>query len=121
MRAIHGVVLLSLSLPATAEWEETAHTADADWHIDVSTVRRVGDLRNVWLIREPRYGEISRRYFHQYDCSEQKLRVLSFSVHAKQMGAGRTLFKNDEPREWRYISSNRDSVAARIFKIVCSK
>lgn len=123
MRALLGAIFLAISLPAAAEWVKIGETKDATFYIDPDTVRKNGNMRRVWLANDLKKrdedGEMSRRSFREYDCKEEKARILSLSTHSEPMVAGKTLFLDNSPSEWGFIPPN--STSANILKFVCSK
>ena len=118
--------LLLVTGSAWAEWVWVAESDNANLYIDPSTIRKDGNLVKVWKISDLKQrhkdGELSRRVRAEYDCKEERYRVLSLSEHSGPMASGTTLFTHDylgEPDKWKQIPP--ESVGETVQKIVCSK
>jgi hypothetical protein len=59
--------------------------------------------------------EKSRRVLVEYDTKNDRRRVLSFSFHAEQMGAGITLKADQTPGKWTMVAPN--TTAAVVFQV----
>jgi len=106
---------------AAAGWVRLVETDEVFFYYDPATIRVNGHLRRVWEIQDLKQrnpaGEMSRRFLSEYDCREERHRLLSFSTHSEPMAGGRILLIHGSPSEWNHIPPY--SPALRMFKIVC--
>ena len=63
-------------------------------------------------------GELSMRMFSEFDCKEERSRVLSISKHPDVMAGGRTIFSSDTAGQWNRIPPNTPSEI--ILRRVCA-
>ncbi|MFZ9296696.1 MAG: surface-adhesin E family protein [Hylemonella sp.] len=116
------LTLLLSSGGAWAQWFKVAETSDVVFYIDIETVQKEGDRRRVWTIQDLKEmysdGELSMRAREEFDCKEDRSRLLSLTTHSGPMATGTTLWKTSDPREWNDIPP--DTPARIILKIICS-
>jgi hypothetical protein len=115
---------LVLSGAAWAEWVLIIENVSIYRYIDPATIRKEGSLRRVWEIqnfkRPNKIGELSYRVRAEYDCKQERDRLLSFSTHSEYMASGATLYSSPEgPGTWNDIPPG--SIAETVLKIVCAK
>lgn len=123
MRIILCFLLALVAAPVWAEWVKVAVTEDGSvaYYIDPASLRKEGNFRKVWQIADLKQredGEMSTRSRDEYDCKEERRRILSLSSYSEPMAGGETLWSKDGVREWRAIPPG--SVSAGILKIVCA-
>src|SRR5689334_22542567 len=94
MRSFLLAPLLLLSAgQALAQWTQYGASAEGTmFYMDFSSIRRNGNLRSVWTLQDYKVqgpgmqpGVRSATAIMQYDCSEQRSRPLSISLHSEQM------------------------------------
>ena len=120
-------LLLSFLLLATgsawAGWEKLATTTDATFHADRATIRKDGNLRKMWELKnfKPRRkdGAMSELSRTEYDCKGERLMLLTLSGHTEPMGGGKVLFNDAPDPQWDEIAPR--SVAAAFLKIACAQ
>jgi hypothetical protein len=120
------VLCLSLALaapPAWSGWEVTNEDIEYTDYIDLTTIRRDGDLRRVWTLVDWKQravgGYLSQRALTEFDCKEERRRLLTLSNHFGSMAGGDVLRTWNEPTGWRSIAPG--TIAETILKTVCSK
>ena len=105
MRLLLCFLLTLAAAPAWAEWVKVSDTDVAIVYIDPSTIRKDGNLRRVWgitdLKRRDMNGEMSRRVLYEYDCKEERFRILSMTGHAGPMANGKVVSEvNNASGKW---------------------
>jgi hypothetical protein len=55
----------------------------------------------------------------EYDCKEEKVRMLAISALSGQMGKGKAVYNNSDTSKWSPISPG--SVGEALWKIACGK
>jgi hypothetical protein len=108
--------------PAQTNWVKVTESDDATHYIDPATVKKDSNSRKAWdlqdLKQRDKDGAMSRRGLVEYDCKEERRRLLAVSSHSEPMAGGKTLHSDNVAVTWGYIAPN--TVAAIKLKIVCS-
>lgn len=96
---------------ATAEWIKLHGSAIQTTYADPAAMRISGSKIEMWLLsdyKKPnRYGGQTFRSVksrNEYDCSKERLRMLSYSLYAGNMGEGEELYSDINPDMWKAVS-----------------
>ena len=115
-----------LTTPASAEWvkllEKTIEGNETVFYVDPLTIRRDGHFRRIWVLHEWKerdHGALSGRLLHEYDCKEERIRTLAFTVHSERMAEGRILSYDDRIEDWQYIAPG--SIGETYLKFACTQ
>ena len=92
-------------------WMKATEGADGTtFYIDRDSIKKEGKLLRVWELQDLKekgpLDEKSRRVLVEYDCKDERRRVMSFTFHADQMGAGLTLKSDQTPGKWNLMVPN---------------
>ena len=130
MRRMLFVLALVLSPTAQAEWVKVAETGETTYYVDPATLRKHGDLRQVWEIQDyavPRPGgSRSRHALFEFDCGAERWRVLAITDHAEPMAAGKVVGTWKGESAWNYVAARTgtnipaSATNRTIFRYVCS-
>lgn len=117
-------IAFTIATPAWADWVQLSESANGTVsYIDPSTIRKNGNFRKVWGLQNFRDrnsdGVMSMRALDEFDCIEERSRLLSISVHSEHMAEGVMLYSGTPPSDWKFIPPG--SASAYILKIVCAK
>ncbi|OUV99800.1 MAG: hypothetical protein CBD16_07530 [Betaproteobacteria bacterium TMED156] len=101
-------------------WMKATEGADGTvFYIDRDSIKKEGNLLRVWELQDLKekgpLDEKSRRVLVEYDCKNERRRVMSFSFHAEQMGAGLTLKGDQTPGKWNLTVPN--TTASVVFQV----
>ena len=101
-------------------WMRATEGADGTvFYIDRDSIKKEGSLIRVWELQDLKskgpLDEKSRRVLVEYDTKNDRRRVLSFSFHGEQMGAGITLKADQTPGKWTMVAPN--TTAAVVFQV----
>lgn len=122
-KTILMILLAVVSIGAMAEWVKVSESDAAFFYIDLATIRRNGDFRRVWEMRDMKKidkdGVMSVRALMEYDCNEERSRILSISEHSEPTLGGKVLLSSDDPSTWRYVAPG--TVFESTLKVVCTK
>ena len=122
MRVVLMLLLLSVAVPASAEWKKISENNATIHYINSKTMKSDGNLRSAWEIQDLKEkhkdGESSRRFLVEYDCKENRTRSLSFTTHSERMAKGNIITRGDTPEAW--VTVHPSSIAANFLKFVCS-
>ena len=84
---------------ACAAWVKVSENEIGMYYIDPKTIRTEGNLRKSWGITDYKQrftnGAISWRVRTEYDCKEERLRLLSLREHSERMASGTTIWSQD--------------------------
>ena|ERR1035437_6576475 len=123
MRLAIGLILALATAPALAAWEKAASSDKGTFYIDPATIRKNGDLREVWQVEDFKAkrpdGAISVRTLREFDCKGDRVRVLANSEHSGAMATGKTLVSKNDTGKWGHIPPS--TVIAVISKAVCAR
>ena len=123
MRALTFALLIIAAAPAAAqEWLAFWKNPTFDYYLDPESIRVNGHLRRVWSLmnwKKPTgKGELSRRLLFEYDCTEERYRVLSWSWFTDGMATGTQFSGKSSAVEWQYIPPG--DFHGNILKAVCA-
>jgi hypothetical protein len=106
-RMILVLLLTAFSSSAMAEWVKVSNVdgGDITFYTDPSTIRKNGKLVKMWELQDyltARTGEnyLSVKIQNEYDCKNEKTRLLFLSTHSGHMGGGDLVEMNNNPGEW---------------------
>ena len=123
MKKLFLVCLMMLAGSAWAEWVMYAKNETNTFYYDPATIRKDGHIRRVWVINDLRKrhkdGEMSRRSRTEYDCKQERMRILGLSEHSEPMAGGAVLVTVGEDKDWMDVPP--DTPVEAMFKIVCAK
>jgi len=118
-------LLILNSGPAHAEWGAIGTLEDETIYIDPQTIHRKGDLVDISVISDFKTAKhlqdgslyLSARRLHQYNCKEQRFRLLAVTLFAGNLGKGAMLDDLHKEGTWRPIPS--DNVSRQMMELVC--
>jgi hypothetical protein len=119
-----GIAAALLFVPhsARSEWVQVFEDDKAVYYLDPVTIRKEGDLRRVWGLtdyKQPLDGVVrSLRGLNEYDCKEERSRVLVAAFFSKNMAHGQPINSQRGPSEWDYLAPG--TLGTRTLKYVCA-
>ena len=125
-RLLLGLMLLLTATAAMAEWTQVGESDDNFAYVDMSTIRRNGNLVKIWQLLDYKTVQtdagdpyLSNKSQWEYDCKEEIYRFLAFSHHRGQMGGGGVSLSDGSPSPSFPVSPN--SLGQTIWKLACGK
>ena len=126
-RLLIGLMLLVTAGAASAEWTIVDGGDRFIHYVDRETIRRNGNLVKMWDLADFKmvrttagHSYLSSKTQREYDCKEEKSRLLAFTDFSGQMGNGNVVYSNGNVRdEWSPIQP--ESVGEAKWKIACGK
>ncbi len=127
-RLLLTMLLVLSSAPAYAEWVAVGGNEEAGVTVyaDPGTIRRKGNLVKVWHLNDFKTVQIvkgnsylSIKAQHQYDCTEDRERILALTKFSGNMGRGHVVYTDSNERKWRPVAAETTNQALR--KIACGK
>jgi len=109
-----------------AEWIKVEGNEYVTFYVDPATISKAGSkavmLTLVDFKTANRNGGnpyMSTKTQHEYDCTENKWRLLNFSYHAGNMGEGELVHTDAEPGQWEPVKLGSGTQIR--WKIACGK
>jgi hypothetical protein len=126
-KAILMMLLSVVSSSALAGWVEVFRDEAVTVYADSATIRTAGNRATMWVLYDYKSVQSSNsskpyrssRKQSEYDCKEQKSRILSLTAHSGNMAAVDTVFSLSKPEEWEPVPPR--SLAESMWKIACGK
>ena len=123
------LLLLGSSAPACAEWIPigTSDEGATIIYMDTDTIHRRGDLVKMWDLMDYQLAQktdsgsayLSSKTQTEYDCSEERSRVLTFSFHSGNMGSGHVVSSSVKEQTWSPVALG--TVGQRLWKYACTQ
>ena len=130
---MHKTILIMLlavvSSSAMAEWVVIGTDEKTTYYVYSSSIRKSGNKVKMWVLFDYRMVRNDNPYIlsksaksqQEYDCKEEKSRVLFYSHYTENMGQGdsRTVEKRILPADWDPIMP--ESMGESFWKYACGK
>ena len=126
------ISLLVLSVgPVYAEWVSVGGKVEAGLteytvYVEPDTIRRNGEVVKLWALMdfytmqtEPSPPYLSVQSHREFDCTEERVRLLALKAFSGNMGSGEVVFSYSDPND-QGISVEPGSVAHTLWKVACS-
>jgi Surface-adhesin protein E len=121
------VLLLSVG-PAYGEWVEVTanETEGMTVYADLNTVSRKGDLVKMWALFDFKtthalagISYLSSKNQYEFDCVEERRRILAFWEFSDQMGYGKAVYNNTDEGNWTPLPPG--SIGHALWTVACEK
>ena len=121
-------LLVLSSVPAYAEWELVSGDDEAGLtvYVDRDTIRRKGNLVKMWQLYDYKTVQavagdslLSIKRQNEYDCAEERTRMLAYTWFSSNMGKGRVVFRTADEQQWEPIVPR--SIDRALWKVACGK
>lgn len=100
-----------VALPVSAEWTKASTGEGIDFYIDLDTIRVDGNKRKVWQLMNFSTPQnlngvefSSIRIRGEFDCKEDKSRVLAVTSFPKQFAGGIPIQTSEEANNWKDLA-----------------
>ena len=126
-RLLLGLMLLLVSGAASAEWTSVGASDEHIQYVDKGSIRRNGNSVKMWGLMDYKTVEktdgksyLSSKEQREYDCKEERTRLLAFLWFSGQMGSGKVVLSNSvTSMTWDPIAPG--SVGVTLWTIACGK
>jgi hypothetical protein len=123
-----GLMLLMTAGAASAEWTLVGSNDVFIQYVDRATIRRDGSLVKMWdlkdykTVRKSATGKsyLSDKGQEEYDCKEEKSRILAFTWFDGKMGSGEVVY-TDGDAGGKWLPIEPESAGTIVWKIACGK
>jgi len=123
--ALTTLLLLNI-VPANAEWVRLTEADGMTVHFDPDTIRRNGNLVNLWLLYDyktpiitGRDAVFSTKMQSEYDCIGERVRTNGIFEIAGNMGKGKVVSSSLAEGQWIPIAP--ETIGKREWKLACAK
>jgi hypothetical protein len=121
-------LLLLSSVPAYAGWVLTSGDDEAGLtvYVDPDTLLRKGNLVKMWQLYDYKTVQavagdslLSIKRQNEYDCTEERTRMLAYTWFSSNMGKGRVVYRTADEQQWEAIVPR--SIDRALWKVACGK
>ena len=120
-------LLAILNGSTAAEWVGVSDSDDFIVYADPATIRRAGNLvtmSDLTDLKFPRPSPLGKQYssstaHSEFDCQDERIRTLYFTLHSGQMGGGDLIETVSESSKWLTIAP--ESVLKILWRFACGK
>jgi hypothetical protein len=129
MKRLLFVLLMMTCSVSWAEWEYTTETNSFFLYHDKSTIRRNGEISQMWSLLQfvevqnfLGYSYKSRNELIKYNCKDETSALVSVSRFSESMGKGKVTSSNTiKEREWEWHPVSPGSSGETSWEIACGK
>ena len=128
-KAVLMMLLTVVSSSAAAAWVEVGSDETTTFYADPATIRTEGNMVKMWHLLDfkavtvppggKRYMYLSSKSKAEYDCKEERARVLSFAWYSGNMGEGKAVYSTSKPGPWEPVAP--ESAIELLWNIACGK
>jgi hypothetical protein len=113
---------------AEAEWVDIGSKSEQGLtvYFDPDTVHSSGDVVTLWALFDYKTIQsivggpwLSSKAQRQFDCVENRVRLLGYMTFTGNMGSGDPVFSNSQESKWERIAP--DSIDRRLSEVACHK
>lgn len=119
---IFAFMALTFSSSVIAEWVKFGETEKFTIYLENNTGQKKRGLIKVWELWDYKAtlpgGVHSMRIQREYDCKNNRQRLLTASAFTVQIAEGDTVASKDSPAEWEPVSP--DSGAEDVLRFLCT-
>lgn len=127
MRKVILMTLLAVvSGGAAAEWVQVGSTEIGTIFANPATIRKTGNLVKMWRMADFKTADkiggkqyLSEKTRYEYDCTEDRMRVLDTIFHAGNMGKGAVVHANSSQQQWQSVPP--ETFGEALWKFACTK
>jgi hypothetical protein len=121
-------LLVLSSEPVYAEWVLTSgdDAAGLAVYVDPGTIRRKGNLAKMWQLYDYKTVQtvagdslLSMKRFNEYDCTEERTRMLAYTWFSGNMGSGKVVYSTPDEQQWEPVVPR--SINRTLWNVACSK
>jgi hypothetical protein len=123
------IILLFLSsAPAYAEWVKVSDSDESGKtvYVDPATIRRNSNLVMMWQFSDYKTVQtvggirfLTAKEQWEFDCAEERSRVLALKEFSGNMGSGTMVYSNTEVGKWQPVAPS--SIGQLLWKFACGK
>jgi hypothetical protein len=121
------VLILSIQ-PVYAEWVLVSGNDEVGLkvYVDPATLRRNGSLVKMWQLHDYKTVQtvagdslLSMKQFNEYDCTEERTRMLGYTWFSGNKGNGNVVYSTMEQLPWEPVVPR--TINGTLWKVACEK
>lgn len=117
-----AALAMVLSFSAQAEWERIGKSSDGiTSYLDYATIKKTRNGYRAWTLYDQstrdKYGDLSAVMLDEYDCKEERTRILQFRSFYGHMGTEGIHSVQDATGQWSYPMP--ETTGETLLKAVC--
>ena len=111
-------ICLFVSSPCYSKWKKVFEVDNFIEYFEMNSVKKINDTIYIWSMRDYKKplksGNLSKKYFIQFDCIKKRYHVLSIIGYKTKMGKGRNfeyiknVYNSKNQFDWIYPSFNSE-------------
>jgi hypothetical protein len=123
------LVLVFISTDTMAEWTkvgESEHKGGYTAYADLASIRKAGNRVKMWTLSDYKIEQkasgvnfLSEKIRREYDCVEEQMRILAFSLFSWNMEKGELVRSYSQPQKWEEVQPGGMDEAE--WKVACGK
>lgn len=122
------MLLMLSSQSVYAEWILVSGDDEAGLkvYVDPATLRRNGNLAKMWQLYDYKTVQtvagdslLSMKRFNEYDCTEERTRMLGYTWFSGNMGNGNVVYSTTEHQPWEPVVPR--TINRTLWKVACDK
>ncbi len=126
-RTISMMLLAVVSSSAAAVWVKVSENETAATYVDPATISKADTMVKMWRLIDLRKAVsmasdkpfMSSKGQDEYDCKEERTRVLALSFYSDNMGGGEVVHFEANPTKWGPVRAR--SISETLWKFACGK
>jgi len=123
------LALVFISTDTMAEWTkvgESDRKGGYTAYADLASIRKAGNRVKMWILFDYKIEQkasgtnfLSEKIRREYDCAEEQMRVLAFSLFSWNMEKGELVRSYSQPQKWEEVQPG--SMDEAEWKVACGK
>ena len=123
------LMLALLSTDTKAEWikvGESDNKGGYTTYADLASIRKVSNKVKMWVLFDYKIEQkvsgvnfLSEKIRREYDCEEEQMRILAYSLFSWNMERGELVRSYSQPQKWEKIQP--ESMDETEWKVACTK
>jgi hypothetical protein len=122
-----ALLLVVVTSGAAAEWVKVSGNETMTNYADPATIRKTGNVVKMWQLYDYQTARApdgikpyrSIRAQSDYDCKDERTRLLSGFFHSGNMAVGEIVYTGSDPGAWAPVPAG--SGTEKMWKIACGK
>jgi hypothetical protein len=124
-----ALMLAFISTDTMAEWTKVSENDNNNGYTayaDLTSIRRASNRAKMWILFDYKIEQkvsganfLSEKIRREYDCLEEQMRILAFSLFSWNMERGELVRSYSQPQKWEKIQPA--SIDEMEWKIACDK
>ena len=123
------LALTFVSTSAIAEWTKVGESDKKGGYTayaDLASIRKVGDRAKMWALFDYKIVQkvsgvdfLSEKIRREYDCKEEQMRILAYSLFGWNMESGDLIRSYSQPQKWEAVQPG--NIDETEWKVACGE